>query len=56
MKLDQPTGAEADFKLGTDGTMVQIIATVDRDGLDRLIKQLEAMKIFLDAGKADKCS
>lgn len=40
---------EPDLKLGTDGRFVQIIATVDRDGLDKLIKQLEAMRIFLDA-------
>lgn len=48
--LDKPAEPDAqDFKVGTDGKRVQIIATVDREGLDRLIKQLEAMKIFLDA-------
>lgn len=56
MNLDQPETTEPEFKLGTDGTMVQIIATVDREGLDRLIKQLEAMKLFLDAGKGGTCS
>lgn len=39
---------DQDFKIGTDGTHVQIIATVDRDGLAKLIKQLEAMKAFLE--------
>lgn len=49
--LDQPKAEtpEDDFNLGTDGTRVQIIATVDKDGLDRLIRQLEAMKILLSA-------
>lgn len=46
---DQTDDNVQDFKLGTDGKRVQIIATVDREGLQRLIKQLEAMKIFLDA-------
>jgi transcriptional regulator with XRE-family HTH domain len=40
---------EPDFKLGTDGKLVQIIATVDREGLDRLIRQLKLMKEFLNA-------
>lgn len=40
---------EPDFKLGTDGKQVQIIATVDKDGLDKLIRQLEAMRLFLNA-------
>lgn len=39
---------EPDFKLGTDGKLVQIIATVNREGLTRLIKQLEIMKDFLE--------
>jgi transcriptional regulator with XRE-family HTH domain len=48
--LDRPLeGVAPDFKIGTDGKHVQIIATVDRHGLDKLIKQLEAMKLFLDA-------
>lgn len=45
----QPSSSDEDFKLGTDGKRVQIIATVDRDGLDRLIRQLQIMKDFLDA-------
>jgi transcriptional regulator with XRE-family HTH domain len=50
MDLDrEPVEGGQDFKLGTDGQRVQIIATVDRAGLQRLIKQLEAMKLFLDA-------
>lgn len=44
-----PEEGEQDFKIGTDGKRVQIIATVDRAGLDKLIKQLEMMKSFLDA-------
>lgn len=44
-----PEEAEQDFKIGTDGKRVQIIATVDRAGLEKLIKQLEMMKNFLDA-------
>lgn len=49
--LDEKSTAktEPDFKLGTDGKLVQIIATVDREGLDRLIRQLELMKEFLNA-------
>lgn len=48
--LDRPMDdSAADVKIGTDGKRVQIIATVDREGLDKLIKQLEAMKTFLDA-------
>lgn len=44
-----PAATEPDFKLGTDGKQVQIIATVDKDGLDKLIRQLEAMRLFLNA-------
>lgn len=48
--LDKPAEDPThEFKIGTDGKRVQIIATVDREGLARLIKQLEAMMIFLDA-------
>lgn len=48
--LDTATpSTEPDFKLGTDGKHVQIIATVDKDGLDKLIRQLEAMRLFLNA-------
>lgn len=46
--LDRKTNADSDFKLGTNGKQVQIIATVDRDGLTSLIKQLEFMKEFLE--------
>jgi transcriptional regulator with XRE-family HTH domain len=47
--IDKPPDPvqDPDFKLGTDGTMVQIIATVDRDGLAKLIQQLEIMHKFL---------
>ncbi|MFN3646264.1 MAG: helix-turn-helix domain-containing protein [Gemmobacter sp.] len=36
------------LKIGTDGRYVQVIATVDREGLDRLIRRLEAMREVLD--------
>jgi transcriptional regulator with XRE-family HTH domain len=48
-QLDQkPTGPEHEFRVGTDGKLVQIVATVDRVGIDRLIQKLEAMKLLLD--------
>lgn len=48
--LDAPASAsDDDLKIGTDGKFVQIVATVDRAGLDRLIRRLEAMKLVLNA-------
>lgn len=44
-----PKSIEQDFKIGTDGSQVQIIATVDKDGLRKLIRQLEAMVTLLEA-------
>jgi hypothetical protein len=46
--LDRPPEAQPDFKLGTDGKVVQIVATVDRHGIDGLIRKLQAMKALLD--------
>lgn len=43
-----PAPPENDLRIGTDGSFVQIIATVDRKGIDRLIKRLEIMKTLLD--------
>lgn len=51
MGLDDPPeqATNEDFKIGTDGKRVQIIATVDLEGLEKLIRQLEAMKLLLQA-------
>lgn len=48
--LDNPTEepATTDFRVGTDGNLVQIVATVNKEGIDRLIRKLEAMKLLLD--------
>lgn len=51
--LDAPPAEEtrpatSELKIGTDGKHVQIVATVDRAGLDRLIRRLEAMREVLD--------
>lgn len=49
MNMDtKPSSSDQDFKIGTDGTFVQIIATVDKDGLRKLIRQLEIMNDFLN--------
>jgi len=44
-----PKPTAQDLKIGTDGNQVQIIATVDKDGLRKLIRQLEAMVTLLEA-------
>lgn len=36
-----------DFKIGSDGKRLQIIATVDREGVDELIRKLKIMKEIL---------
>jgi transcriptional regulator with XRE-family HTH domain len=47
--LEAPVAQSApqDLKIGTDGKMVQVIATVDVDGLDRLLRQLQALRAVL---------
>lgn len=51
--LDTPTassvGQAQDLKIGTDGHRVQVIATVDAKGLDKLIRQLETLRLVLQA-------
>lgn len=46
--LDRPREHKDDLKIGTDGRFVQVIATVDKAGLTRLIKRLEKMLEILE--------
>lgn len=46
--MGNQSAPQTDFKLGTDGRLVQVIATVDKAGLQRLITRLKAMEGVLD--------
>lgn len=46
--LDKADKPGREFVVGTDGHLIQIVATVDRDGVDRLIERLKILKNILD--------
>lgn len=46
--LDKADTPGREFVVGTDGHLIQIVATVDRDGVDRLIERLKILKNVLD--------
>lgn len=43
-----PQNIEQDMKIGTDGRYLSVVATVNRDGVDKLIKRLQIMRDMLD--------
>ena len=47
-RTDQIAPTANDFKIGSDGEHVQVVATVDKAGLEKLIRRLTIMKEMLD--------
>lgn len=43
-----PKKIDQEMKIGTDGHYLSVVATVDREGVDRLIKRLQIMRDMLD--------